>query len=373
MITVEKINSSKKIKEFIDFPHDLYKDDNNYVPELFVAQRDLLDPKKHPFFEHSKLDLFLAYKNNKVVGRIAAIRNNNHIKFTGKQEGFFGFFESISDYGVAKQLFDTAVEWVRKEGLTTILGPTNFSTNETCGWLISGFELPPVVMMTYNKEYYLKFAEQYGFVKKMDMFGYNIASENVSEKALRVSDAFENRLKTKGITIRTIAMKNFDEEAQKAIAVYNAAWDKNWGFIPMTNNEFLHLAKDMKTIMDPNLCFVAERDGKMVGFSLAVPDINQILKDVKKGRLLPFGVFKLVFNRSKIKKARVVVLGVVEGYRKLGIEACFYSRTIVACRKRGMTSAEAGWILENNEMMNQGLININADPYKTYRIYELTL
>jgi ASC-1-like (ASCH) protein len=373
MIRVEKVKSGRKLRTFIDFSHDLYEGDPNYVPELFVTQKDLLDPKKHPFFEHSKLDLFLAYKNNQVVGRIAAIRNNNHISFTGQKEGFFGFFECINDYDVAKSLFNTAKEWVKNEGLTAILGPTNFSTNETCGWLTQGYELPPVVMMTYNKSYYLHFAEQYGFVKKMDLLAFNISSDSVSEKSIRVSEAFESRLKSKGISIRTIDMKNFEQEAQSAVEVYNAAWDKNWGFIPMTKNEFMHLAKEMKSIMDPELCFVAEHNGKMIGFSLTVPDINQVLRTVKRGRLLPFGIFKLLFNRKKINKARVVVLGVVEGYRKLGIEACFYANTIKACRKNNFNSAEASWILETNEMMKQGAKNINGEVYKTYRIYELPL
>ncbi len=369
MIRVEKINSKKQLKHFIDFPHDLYKGDSHYVPELYVAQKELLNPKKHPFFEHSKLDMFLAYKDNKIVGRIAAIRNNNHINVSGKQEGFFGFFEVIKDYEIAKQLFDTASEWVKKEGLTSILGPANFSTNETCGWLVDGYDSSPVIMMTYNKKYYLEFAEKYGFTKQMDMFAYNLPAHAVSEKALRLSNAFEERLKQKGITIRNIDMKNFIAEAKKANEVYNAAWEKNWGFVPMTENEFMHLAKDMKTIIDPDFCFVAEHEGKMIGFSLTVPDANQILKTVKRGRLLPFGIFKLLMNRKKINRIRIVVLGVIEGYRKLGIEAIFYSKTTIVGRQKNMISGEASWILETNEMMNQAMINIGGEVYKTYRIY----
>lgn len=374
MITIEKITFPNKIKDFIDFPHELYKGDPNYVPEIYLAQKDLLNPKKHPFYEHSKLDMFLAYKDEKLVGRIAAIRNNNHIEFTGGQkEGFFGFFECIEDYEVAKKLFDAATDWIKKEGLTSVIGPTSVSTNEIFGWHIDAFDLPPMMSMGYNKPYYSKFAEKYGFAKKVDFYAYYVTSEQVSEKAIRISDAFENRLKTKGITIRTVNLKKFDEEVEKAHFVFNKAWDKNLGFVPMTKNEFTHLCKDMKTVMDPNLCFVAESEGKMVGFSFSFPDINQVLKGVKKGRLLPTGIFKLLFGRGKIDKMRVVVLGVIEGYRKLGIEACFYSKTIQAGRARGINAAEASLILETNEMMNQALININAKVYKTYRLYQLTV
>ena len=371
MITIEKITFPTKIKEFIDFPHDLYKEDPNYVPELYVAQSDLLNPKKNPFFEHSKMQLFLAYKDNKLVGRIAAIKNGTHISFTGNKEGFFGFFEAIEDYEVAKNLFDAAKEWIKAEGLTSIIGPTSPSTNEIFGWHIDAFDIPPMMAMGYNKTYYSKFAEKYGFAKKIDFYAYYVTSDKISEKALRVSDAFETRLKTKGITIRPVNMKNFKEEAEKAHFVFNNAWDKNLGFVPMTKNEFMHLCNDMKQIMDPELCLVAEAEGKIVGFSFSFPDINQVLKDVKRGRLLPTGIFKLLFNRGKIDKMRVVVLGVIEGYRKLGIEACFYAKTIKTGRAKGIHAAEASLILETNEMMNQALININAEVYKTYRLYQM--
>ncbi|MGZ3884985.1 MAG: hypothetical protein ACXVPQ_09475 [Bacteroidia bacterium] len=369
MIRVEKITGTKKIKDFIDFPHELHKNDKNYVPELYLAQKDLLDPKKHPFFEHSSLDLFLAYKDGKVAGRIAAIKNNNHIKASGNNEGFFGFFDVINDYEVARKLFDTACDWVKQQGMNAILGPANFSTNETAGWLVRGNDMPPAIMMTYNQPYYVEFAEKYGMEKKMEMLSYEIRTETVSEKALKLADAFETRLKAKGITIRTMDLKRYDQEAENAHAVYNIAWDDNWGFVPMTRNEFMHLAKDLKQIIDPNLVFVAEKDGKMIGFSISIPDLNQILINVKRGRLLPTGIFKLIFGQKKITNMRVVILGVIDGYRKLGIEAIFYAKTIANGRARGMTTAEAGWILENNEMMNAGLVNINAQPFKAFRMY----
>src|ERR1043166_2476075 len=334
MITIEKIDS-RKLKQFIDFPHDLYKNDKYYVPELYMAQKDLLNTKKHPFFEHSKLDMFLAYKDGKLAGRIAAIRNNKHIDFTGNKEGFFGFFESIDDYSVAEKLFDTAADWVKKEGLNNIIGPTNYSTNETCGWLVNGFDFPPVLSMTYNRENYLKFADQYGFKKKVDLFAWNITDQAVSDKSLKVAEAFEQRLKSKGITIRTLNMKKFSQEVDNSQKVYNSAWEKNMGFVPMTEKEFRHLCYSMKQIMDPNLCFVAEHGGKMVGFCYSLPDFNQVLIDVKRGRLFPTGIFKLLFAKGKINRIRTAVLGVVEGYRKLGIEAIFYARTIKYCKEHG--------------------------------------
>ena len=209
--------------------------------------------------------------------------------------------------------------------------------------------------------------------KKVDFYAYIIRPESVSEKAVKLSDAFEARLKTKGITIRPISMKNYEKESENASAVYNAAWDKNLGFVPMTHNEFMHLTKEMKMIVDPDLCLVAEHEGKMVGFAFALPNINQLLIKIKRGRLLPFGIFRLLFQRKKINTLRVVVLGVIEGYRKLGIEAIFYSKIITNGKARNMQYAEASLILETNEMMNQGLKNINAEVYKTSRLYEMAV
>ncbi len=373
MITIKKVSSSKDLADFIDFPHHLYKGDVNYVPELFIAQRDLLSVKKHPFFKHSKLDLFLAIKEAKIVGRIAAIRNNNHLKYTSTKDGFWGFFDVIEDYAVAEKLFDTVSEWVKKEELTSIIGPVNFSTNETCGLLIEGFDTPPVVMMTYNKNYYPEFIEKYGYRKKMDLIAYNLKTSELSDRTVNLVERLEERLKLRGITIRTTNMKDFAKEVTKIKEIYNSAWDKNWGFVPMTDEEFDFMAKDMKMILDPDFCYLAEHHGKAVGFSLAIPDMNQVFIKIKKGRLLPTGLFKLLFNKKKVNKVRVLTLGVVEEYRKMGIEACFYARNIITAKKKNILSAEASWILETNEMMNKALLNINAEPYKKYRMYELAL
>ena len=372
-ITIKKVSSSRDLKHFIDFPHLLYKEDRNYVPELFIAQKDLLTPQKHPFFAHSKLDLFLAFQNSNIVGRIAAIRNNNHIAFTGNQEGFFGFFDVIEDFKVAEKLFDTARNWVKNEGLNSIIGPTNFSTNETCGMLVDGFNYTPFAMMSYNKAYYPSFLLQYGFSKKIDLIAYYLTTDKVSEKALRLEDKIEERLKKKEIIIRQINMKKFDEEIEKVKSIYNSAWEKNWGFVPMTDKEFIYLAKDMKMIIDPEYCLIAEHQGKAIGFSLAIPDMNQIFIKIKKGRLFPFGILKILINKNKIDKIRIITLGVMVNYRKQGIEACFYAKTIMTSRKKKIMGAEASWILENNEMMNNAMLNINGEPYKKYRIYEMAL
>lgn len=374
MIKIEPVTSKKQLATFIDFPHELYAGDPNYVPELHIAQRDILTSGKHPFHEHSSLQCYFAVdENNKVKGRIAAIFNKNHNAFNHTNDGFFGFFDAINDESVAKALFEEAYKWLKEKGADTIIGPVNPSTNETAGLLIDGFNEPPVAMMTYNKPYYIDLIEKNGFHKKVDLYAYDIRTDSVSDRAVKLQDALIKRLEQKGITIRSINVKDFKNEVRKAREIYNSAWDKNMGFVPMTENEFTYLAKEMKNILNPDFCLVAEHQGKMVGFALAIPDINQILIKIKRGRLLPAGIFKLLFGLKKVNYYRVIILGVIEEYRKMGIEACFYAKIIQMGVKYKLKGAEGSWILENNEMMNKALQNINGKAYKTYRIYEKAL
>lgn len=371
MIEVQTVDvsSKKQLAAFIDFPHDLYKDDPNYVPELFIAQRDLLSPGKHPFFDHSEMKLFLALEGKTIRGRIAAILNNNSNQFKNANDGFFGFFDCVNDEAVSAPLFNAATQWLQSKKMSKLIGPVNPSTNETCGVLVDGFNRPPVAMMPYNKPYYNNLVEKAGLGKKVDLFAYTLDYRTVNEKSLRIQAALQERLQKRGITIRPINLKDFKNEVNKVRGIYNSAWDKNLGFVPMTENEFNYLAKDLKQIIDPGFCLVAEHEGKMIGFALGIPDINQVLINIKRGRLLPTGIFKLLFGLKKIDYIRVITLGVIEGYRKMGIEACFYAQIIAEGKRRKM-GAEASWVLENNEMMNTAMRNIHAIHYKTYRIYE---
>lgn len=370
MIEVLPVKGKKDLATFIDFPHDLYKGDKNYVPELFIAQRDLLTPGKHPFHDHSNLQCFIAYKNKKIVGRIAAIQNNNHNTFNNTNDGFFGFFDCINDGEVSKALLDVATKWVSAKGHHNLIGPVNPSTNEPVGLLIHGFELPPVAMMTYNKPYYAQLIEEYGFKKLTDLYAYDIKTNSVSDRAVKLQDALLKRLNQRGITLRPINLKDYTNEVAKVRDIYNQAWDKNLGFVPMTEKEFSYLAKDLKMIIDKDFCLLAEHNGKTVGFALAIPDVNQIQIKIKRGRLFPTGIFKLLFGLKKINYVRIITLGVIEEYRKMGIEACFYAEIIKAAARKKITGGEASWILENNEMMNKAMENINGKVYKTYRIYQ---
>jgi GNAT superfamily N-acetyltransferase len=369
MTQIIAVSSKKELAAFIDFPHELYANDKNYVPELFIAQRDLLTT--HPFHKHNSLQCFLAYQGKKIVGRIAAILNNAHNEFNKANDGFFGFFECVNDQDVANLLLDTATKWVKEKGADKLVGPTNPSTNETCGLLVKGFDSAPVVMMPYNPSYYVTLFENYGLTKQVDLIAWAWKGQNYNDKSLQMLERLKERLqRNSNVVIRKINLKKFKEEADKLRDVYNHAWDKNMGFFPMTNEEFDYTAKDLKMILDPDFAYVAEQDGKIVGFGVAIPDLNQILRTIKRGRLLPTGIFKLLLNQKKINGIRIMLLGVVEGYRKLGIEACLYGTIIKEYRRKDYKYAEASWTLENNDMVNRAIEAIGGDPYKTYRIYE---
>ncbi len=364
MTEIKKVVSKKELAAFIDFPHDLFEGDVNYVPELHIAQRDLLSPGKHPFHDHSSLQLFLAYSEGKITGRIAAIYNTNHNKFKNTSDGFFGFFDVVNDKATAKLLVDAAAAWLKEKSANTMIGPVNPSTNEPCGLLVDGFDSPPVAMMTYNKPYYQGLLDGLGFNKKDDLLAYHLPTDTVEKRTLQLKEALLKRLANNNIVIRPINMKDFKNEVDRLLSVYNEAWAANTGFVPMTEKEFRYLAKDLKMILDKDFCLLAEHNGKVIGFSLAIPDINQVLIKIRRGRLFPTGIFKLLLGLKKINYVRVLALGVIEGYRKMGIEACFYADIIEKAVAKKLKGGEASWILENNELMNNGLKKLNATVYK---------
>ncbi|HVW96281.1 MAG TPA: GNAT family N-acetyltransferase [Mucilaginibacter sp.] len=369
MKKIVQVNSKKELAAFIDFPHDLYKDDPNYVPELFIAQRDLLTT--HPFHKHSTIQMFLAYDGDKVTGRIAAIYNTGHNSYNNRNDGFWGFFDCVNDQDTADLLFHTAAMWLKGKGVDQkIIGPVNFSTNEACGLLVKGFDSPPMLMMTYNYPYYADLIEKAGYAKQIDLIAWHWDGDAYDDKSVRLLDALQERLKRSDVIIRKVNLKKFKEEVAKVREVYNSAWDQNSGFVPFTDEEFDYLAKDLKLILDEDFVYVAERHNKIVGFGLALPNYNEIFKKIKRGRLLPAGIFKLLLGKKKIKSIRIYALGVIEGYRKMGIEACIYGSIIREYKRKGLQHAEASWTLENNVMINEAIKAIKGVPYKTYRLYE---
>lgn len=368
-ILVKEVVSKSDLKKFIDFPHDLYKSDANYVPQLTIAAKEVLDRKKNAFFQHSQAAYFLAFDQGNIVGRIAAIINNNYNQYHKSNVAFFGFFDCINDVKVASALLDKAQDWLSTYNVDAILGPTNLTTNDTSGVLIEGYDRPPVVEMTYNYPYYKELIEQCGYGKEIDLYAYFIPTKGVNEKALNLSHRIKERLESKGITFRHIEMNNFKKEVENIKGIYQRAWERNWGFVPPTEAEFSQLADGLKMIVNPDYVIIAEDQGKMIAFALALPDINEVLINVKKGRLFPTGIFKLLAGKNKVSKIRIILLGVVEEYRNKGIEGVFFANFIQVAKDKNLLGGEASWVLENNAQMVKAAEHLNGERYKTYRIY----
>ncbi|MBJ6765560.1 N-acetyltransferase [Myxococcaceae bacterium JPH2] len=373
-VQISPVRSSADRMAFIRFPYSVYRNDPNWVPPLEMERKDFLDPKKNPFLEYADVELFLARRGNQVLGRIAAIKNPHHMEYHGTKEGFFGLFECVNDASVARALLDTAANWLRERGLDSMLGPANFSSNQDWGLLVEGHETPPAIMMPYNPPYYSALLEACGCTKAKDLWAWELSSAaEPPEKVVRIAEKIRQR---DGITVRAIRMSEFAAEVSRVKAIYNAAWEKNWGFIPMTEKEFDHLAKDMKTVVRPELVLIAEVKGEPVAFSMTLPDANEALK-AAGGRLtqfgLPIGLVKLLLASRKIRRLRLITLGIKEGYRRRGLDAILYLDTLRTAKQLGYTGGEISWTLEDNHLVNRAIESMGGRRSKTYRVFQRPL
>jgi len=366
-VEVVAVDGKKALKEFVELPYSLHRDDPFWVPPLRIAVKELLYRGKHPYYANAEVEFFLARQDGRVVGRIAAILDRAHNRVHEEEAGFFGFYESVNDIAVARALLTRARQWVFDRGAKFIRGPVNPSTNYECGMLIEGFDSSPMIMMTYNPRYYPQLMDRVGLRKAKDLLAYITTPQTVESK--RIERIADRALATNGVRVRPINMKDFSAEVARVWEVYNRAWIRNWGFIPMSREEFFAMGKEMKQILKPDMVLIGEVGDRVVGFALALPDINQALKPAG-GNLLPTGLFKILYYQRLIKNVRVLALGVVEEYRTSGLAAAFYATLVRNARRLGYGDCEMSWILEDNVLMNRSLEVMGAKRYKTYRIYE---
>ena len=369
MIRVEPVRSKRDRREFVELPFRLYRDDPNWVPPLRRDIYELIDPERHPFHKHATVELFLAREGDKVVGRIAAVENELHLKYHGERTGFFGLFESERDSRISRAMFGAVASWLRARNIETMRGPASFSLNEEAGLLVQGFDGPPVVMMTYNPPWYEDLILAEGFSKAKDLFAYYLPDAKPTDQMLRMAERLRERFK---VSIRTLDKRNFWNEVALVRKVYNEAWMDNWGHIPMTEDELTYMAKQLRPVVDPKLVVFGEVDGELAGFGLALPDLNVPLKEMK-GNLFPFGWAKALWYTRKIRTARIVILGVFDKYRRSGVAELMELELLKNGPARGIVNAEFSWILEDNMMMRTPLEKMGAQVYRVYRMYDLPL
>ena len=369
-IEISEVNSRRERDAFIKFQWQIYSNDPAWVPPLIIERKAFLNRKRHPFYRHGDAALFLARRNGNIVGRIMASDDPNYNSLHQTNVGCFGLFESIDDHDVATALFDVAASWLRMKGRMEIMGPIDYSTNYVCGLLIDGFQFPPTILTAHNPGYYSQLIESCGFTKAKDWYAWWFADPARAVAHLRrLATRFNARCPA---VIRPANLRNLRDESRRLREIYNQAWGKNWGFVPFTEAEIEFMTNELKPLLVPEFAWIAEVGNEPVGFILTLPDINVVLRNLN-GRLtrfgLPIGLIKLLSYKKRIRKARLIALGVIEKYRRAGIAEMLVLRVIEETMvKRGITG-ELSMTLEDNFMINRFLEAIGAQRYKTWRIY----
>jgi GNAT superfamily N-acetyltransferase len=378
-LKISTVQSDGDLMDFIHFPWEVYRDDPYWVPPFINERREFLSKEHNPFFEHARAEYFLAHRGTKVVGIIAAFTNDKHNEFQGVNTGFFGFFEVLDDHEAAAALLSAAEDWARKAGHETILGPAQFSLNDEATLLVDGFDDAPRILLTYNPPRYMTYLDAAGYQKAMDLFAYKMLTQefiqNVPPKVLRVVEAVKKR---GDIKLRNANMKNFIREVKLFKQVYNKSWERNWGFVPITDLEIDRLAEQLKPLIDPDLVTFGEIEGEIAGASLSLPDVNQPLLKAYPRPGMPeiLTTLKLGWHwkvRGGLVWLRGFAMGVLPQFRRMGIDALMYMDTFAHAARKGYEWIEMSLILENNVPTNRIVRLLGGEVYKTYRMYEKRL
>ncbi len=374
-VTVAPVASKADLRAFVQFPFDLYAGNPHWVPTLRRDTQHALDPDANAFFEHGNIQPMLARDaTGRVVGRIAGIYNGAHAEKYHDSVGFFGFFETVADYGVAEALLDAAAAWCRSLTLTAMRGPASPSLNDTAGLLVGGFDRRPALLMPYNAPYVAAYLERYGFRRAMTMWAYYVHKKYVREDKLRRGVALVRR-RYPDLTVRTLDMARLDEEAATILDLYNEAWGDNWGHVPMRPAEFAQLVKEMKQIVDPKIVFFVEDAGVPVAFSLSLPNLNLALRHVADGRLFPTGALQLLARAKAgaIYECRNLLMGVRKAYRGQGLDALMNYATITEGPRAGYDACEMSWVLDVNAPLRNALEHLNSVVDKEYAMVETAI
>jgi hypothetical protein len=374
-VEVRPVRTRRELSTFIKLPWRLYRDEPNWVPPLLMDVKKRLDRKKNPFFKHAEAQYFLAYRDGRAVGRISAHIDRNFNEFQSNEWGLFGWFECEDDPETARALLDAAEGWLRERGRDRMVGPMDFTTNDECGLLIEGHEHRPIILCPWHPPYYKHLFEQdLKLEKAMDLYMWSLNVEGREKVHPAIWEMAGKVESEHGIVCRNFRKKDLQAEVDRFVEIYNSAWERNWGFVPLTEEEVRHYAKDLKPILDENWAMVAERKdtGEVVGAALTLPDYNQVLAKLN-GRLLPLGWLTALRERRKIDAVRVIVLGVKSDYRHTGVAARFYQMHFDAAERTPQKGGEMGWTLEVNEPMNRAMEGMGGEIKRRYRVYERVL
>ena len=369
-LTVRPVEGRREMRDFILLPFRLYEGAEQWVPPLISERKRHLDRRRNPFFQHADAEYFLARRGDRVVGRITAQVDHRFNEFHDNDWGMFGFFECEDDPEIAGALLDAARDWLRSRGRDHMIGPLNFSTNHECGLLIEGHELRPQILEDWHHPYLAPLLEGQGLIKEMDLLKWSLHVTGRNEVMPIIFELADKLEPEHGIRIRGMRRRDLNAEVGRFMEIYNAAWERNWGFVPLTDAEIEHYASELKPVLDENWAMVAEKvdTGETVGVALTLPDFNQVLKKLG-GRLLPFGWIRALREKGKVDAVRVFALGVKPEYQHTGVAAALYARHYDMAASTPQHGGETGWILEVNKPMNKAMEAMGGKIVKRYRIY----
>ncbi|WP_202868745.1 GNAT family N-acetyltransferase [Kribbella antibiotica] len=358
---------------FIRFPYTVYRDHPFWVAPLEREQRAFLDPRRNPFFDVGTVQLFLARRGSAIVGRIAAVIDSRYTERHDPACGQFGLFECLDDSEAAAALFDAVAGWLDVRGLTKMLGPLSFSTNDECGLLVDGFDGPPSILMPYNPAYYPKLLVECGFGKAKDLLSWRIPMPADGEPVARIRQSADRSLAAPDVCVRALDPARYDADMAAVKDIYNDAWAENYAAVPMTDREFTHVIGGLKPLIKPELLQFVEIDGEPIAFTLWLPDANQAL-GVIHGRLtrfgLPIGLIKLSRASRRINRTRAITSGIKKAHRSRGLAAALFAETQRAAFQLGYTETEMSWVLEDNEPANRTVEACGGVLFRTHRLYE---
>ena len=366
---IKQVVTKKQLRQFLQIPWEIQSHQEEWVSPLRIQQKQLLS-EKHPFWQKNERCLLLATDEDKLLGRLAVFTNVSHNEFFEDRTAFFGFFESVDDTEIAFQLFEQACQWARAKGFQDLRGPFNPSLHEETGILVKGFHRQPYLMTPFHPPYYEKLLLHCGFHGIKDFFAYHFAPGQYQEPE-RMKKIRERLQESGRWVIRHPSKLFWSREIPKIKNLYNAAQEGQWGFYPLPDKEFDQLAADLRLIIDTRLVVLIEKDGEAVAFGLALPDFNEIFSLIPKGRLLPFGWLRLLLQRPR--SVRVILAGVREDYRHLGLGALLFHEMATNILKAGYWGGEVSWVMEGNGPMHKAARYMNAKHDKTWRVYEKQL
>ncbi len=369
-IEIQPVMTRKQRKQFLQLPWAIYRDDPYWVPPLQVNQEELLNFRKHPFYDDAEIATFLALRDGVAVGRIAAIINHAHNRrHTNDQRGFVGFFECIHDLDVSHRLFDAAREWCAERGMKALRGPVNPSLNYECGLLVENFTKSPTFMMTYNPDYYPGLWEDYGFEKAQDLLSFIGNRSNLETLEKKIHFIVQESIRRFNIETRPLDPRRFREDVKTFLEIYNASLGATWGHVPMSDQEITCVSRSLRHLIAPKLTTIAEIDGKPVGCTFGLLDYNPRIKKIR-GRLLPFGFIRLLWRKRQIRRVRMVSTNVLPEYQRWGIGVVLASRMVPSALKFGIQEAEFSWVLESNKLSRKTLERGKVSVEKRHRIYD---